>query len=155
MSAFDEYYSIILGLPWWLSSKESVCQGRRCRFSPWVVRKMPWVMGDSSGNPLQYSWLGNPMDSGAWWATAHGITKESGTWLNDSKTTVFSNSNSHCYYHCCISIILTPTTYCWLVWWYNIEKHTWNSVTLEGEADVILKKPLRRQVNETHAMLLI
>ena len=25
--------------------------------------------GGGNGNPLQYSWLGNPMDRGAWWAT--------------------------------------------------------------------------------------
>ena len=28
-----------------------------------------------SGNPLQYSCLGNPMDRGAWWATVHEITR--------------------------------------------------------------------------------
>jgi len=33
--------------------------------------------GDGNGNPLQYSCLGNPMDRGAWWATVHGLTKES------------------------------------------------------------------------------
>ena len=27
------------------------------------------------GNPLQYSWLENPMDRGTWWATVHGVTK--------------------------------------------------------------------------------
>ena len=32
--------------------------------------------GEGNGNPLQYSCLGNPMDRGAWWATAHGIPKE-------------------------------------------------------------------------------
>ena len=32
--------------------------------------------GEGNGNPLQYSCLGNPMDRGAWWATAHGVTKE-------------------------------------------------------------------------------
>ena len=31
--------------------------------------------GEGNGNPLQYSCLGNPMDSGAWWATVHGISK--------------------------------------------------------------------------------
>ena len=31
--------------------------------------------GKGNGNPLQYSYLGNPMDRGAWWATTHGITK--------------------------------------------------------------------------------
>ena len=31
--------------------------------------------GEGNGNPLQYSCLENPMDRGAWWATAHGVTK--------------------------------------------------------------------------------
>ena len=30
-----------------------------------------------NGTPLQYSCLENPMDGGAWWATVHGVTKES------------------------------------------------------------------------------
>ena len=29
--------------------------------------------GEGNGNPLQYSCLENPMDGGAWWATAHGV----------------------------------------------------------------------------------
>ena len=31
--------------------------------------------GEGNGNPHQYSCLENPMDRGAWWATAHGVTK--------------------------------------------------------------------------------
>ena len=31
--------------------------------------------GGGNDNPLQYSCLENPMDKGAWWATAHGVTK--------------------------------------------------------------------------------
>ena len=31
----------IIGLPWWLSGKESTCQHRRRTFNPWV-RKIPW-----------------------------------------------------------------------------------------------------------------
>ena len=34
--------------------------------------------GEGNGNPLQYSWLGNPMDRGGWWATLHEVTKELG-----------------------------------------------------------------------------
>ena len=30
-----------IGLPWWLSGKESACQCRRPRFKSWV-RKIPW-----------------------------------------------------------------------------------------------------------------
>ena len=32
--------------------------------------------GEGNGNPSQYSCLGNPMDRGAWGATAHGVAKE-------------------------------------------------------------------------------
>ena len=39
-------------------------------------------MEEDNGNTLQYSWLENPMDRGAWWAAAHGIAK-SRTRLND------------------------------------------------------------------------
>ena len=31
--------------------------------------------GIGSGNPLQYSCLGNSMGRGAWWATVHDIAK--------------------------------------------------------------------------------
>ena len=33
--------------------------------------------GEGNGNPLQYSFLENPTDRGAWWDTVHGIAKES------------------------------------------------------------------------------
>ena len=32
--------------------------------------------GEGNGNPLQYSYLGNPMDRGVWQATVHGGGKE-------------------------------------------------------------------------------
>ena len=32
---------------------------------------------EGNGNPLQYSCLGNATDRGTWWATVHGVTKES------------------------------------------------------------------------------
>ena len=37
--------------------------------------------GGGNGNPFQFSCLETPMDSGAWWATAHGSAK-SRTWLS-------------------------------------------------------------------------
>ena len=40
-------------------------------------------LGEGNGNPLQYSFLGNPLDSGAWWATVHGMdTTELHTYQN-------------------------------------------------------------------------
>ena len=37
------------------------------------VRRSP---GGGNGNPFQYPCLENPVDRGAWWATAHGVEKE-------------------------------------------------------------------------------
>ena len=31
--------------------------------------------GEGNGNPLQYSFLENSMDRGAWWATVRGVAK--------------------------------------------------------------------------------
>ena len=38
--------------------------------------------GRGNGNPLQYSYLENPMDRGAWQVIVHGLAK-SRTWLSD------------------------------------------------------------------------
>ena len=38
--------------------------------------------GGGNSNPLQYSFLENPMDRGAWWATVHCVAK-SQIQLND------------------------------------------------------------------------
>ena len=38
--------------------------------------------GEGNKNPLHYFCLENPMDRGAWWATAFGVAKRR-TWLND------------------------------------------------------------------------
>jgi len=35
--------------------------------------------GEGNSNPLQHCCLGNPVDRGAWWATVHGVAKESET----------------------------------------------------------------------------
>ena len=31
--------------------------------------------GEGNGNPLQYSYLENPIDRGVLWATVHGVSK--------------------------------------------------------------------------------
>ena len=41
------------------------------------VRCLGWEdsPGEGNGYPLQYSFLGNLMDRGVWWATVHGIAE--------------------------------------------------------------------------------
>ena len=60
-----------LGLPWWLSSKESVCNAG----DSGSIRGLGRSPGKGNDNPLQYSCLENPMDRGAWWATVHGVAQ--------------------------------------------------------------------------------
>ena len=62
----------MLGLPWWLSGKEPACNAGDMGSIPGSGR----APGEGNGNPLQYSCLDNPMDSRAWWAIVHEVTKE-------------------------------------------------------------------------------
>ena len=68
----------LYGLPQWLSSKESACNARAAR----GVGRSP---GGGLGNPLQYSFLENCTDRGAWQATVHRVTK-SQIWLKQLST---------------------------------------------------------------------
>ena len=66
------------GSPGGSDGKESACSSGDLGSVPGSGR----FPGEGNGNPLQYSGLENPMDRGAWWATAHGVTK-SWTRLSD------------------------------------------------------------------------
>ena len=73
---------LYLGLPWWLSGKESTCNAGDADL---VLgsRRSP---GGGNGNPLQYSCLENPMRRGAWWATVHRVAQSRTRlkWLSNS-----------------------------------------------------------------------
>ena len=53
-----------------LDGRESTCNEGDLGLIPGLGRSP----GEGNGNPLQYSCLGNPMDRGAWWAVAYGVT---------------------------------------------------------------------------------
>jgi len=59
----------IARLRWWLSGKESACNGGDTGLIS-GLRRSP---GRRHGNPLQYYYLKNPMERGAWQAAVHGI----------------------------------------------------------------------------------
>ena len=55
----------------WVKNPSAV-QETQETWVPSLVGKTP---GKGNGNPLQYSWLKNPMDRGDWWATVQGVAK--------------------------------------------------------------------------------
>ena len=74
-------HSRILGLPGGSDGKESTCNMGDLGSIPGLGRSP----GGAHSYPLQYSCVENPMDRGAWWAAAHGVTK-SRTWLKRFST---------------------------------------------------------------------
>ena len=65
-----------MGLFRWLGGRESTCQCSRPGCDPWGEK----TLGEGDGNPLQWvSCLGNSTVREAWWATVHGVTKQSDT----------------------------------------------------------------------------
>ena len=62
-------------------SKESACNAG----DPGLIPGSGGSPGKEKGNPLQYSCLGNPTNTGAWKATVHGVAK-SQTRLSNSHT---------------------------------------------------------------------
>ena len=51
--------------------EESACNAGDPDFMP-GSRRPP---GEGNGNTFQYSYLANPMDRGAWWATVNGVAR--------------------------------------------------------------------------------
>ena len=63
--------TLLLGIPGGSVSKESACNAG----DPGSVHGSGRSLGEGKGYPLQYSFLENSMDRGAWQAIAHGIAK--------------------------------------------------------------------------------
>ena len=60
-------------IPGGLEGKASACNAGDLASIPGWGRSPE----EGNGNPLQYSCLGNPIARGTWWATVHGVNKES------------------------------------------------------------------------------
>ena len=79
----------VMGFPSGSHCKESVCNAG----DPGLIPGLGRFPGEGNGYPLQYSYLENSMDRGAWRATVHGVAK---SW------TRLSNSHTH------MKVILSP-----------------------------------------------
>ena len=73
---YDLILELGLGITQWLNGKESACNAGDTD----SISKLGRSPGGGHGNSLQYSYLENPMDRGAWQPTVHGVPKIQ-TWL--------------------------------------------------------------------------
>ena len=64
-----------LGLPQWLSSKESIYNAGDSGDKA-LIPGLGRSLRKGNDNPLQYSCLENPTDRGTWQATVHRVAKE-------------------------------------------------------------------------------
>ena len=78
-----------IGLPWWLSSKESC---KRLAGDTGSIPGSGRSSREGNGNPLQYSCLENLMDEGFWQATVHGVTTDHTERLNNKENDMIIRS---------------------------------------------------------------
>ena len=82
----------IQGLPRWLSGKESACNAGDTGDVGLIPRLRRFPRG-GHGNPLQYSFLENPLDREVWWAIVHGGHKK----LDTAEVTEHAYRALQCY----------------------------------------------------------
>ena len=70
-TTLSRFSKVKLGFPGGSDGKESACHGGDLGLIPGSGRPP----GEGNGNPFQYSCLENPMYTGIWQATVHGVTK--------------------------------------------------------------------------------
>ena len=86
-----------------------------------TVYMAQWNNPPSSGNPLQYCCLRNPMNRGAWQATVHGVTESDTPWqLN----------NGICVYHTFFIHSSVDAHLGCISHFQGLKRHMWLMVTM-------------------------
>ena len=93
---------VFLGFPGGSDGRESIHNEGDLGLIP-VLGRSP---RGGHGNPLQYSYLENPMDRGAWWAIIHGVTESDTT-----KQLSTAQSDLYIYTHDIIDICISMLTH--------------------------------------------
>ena len=81
-----------------LGVKNPPANAREVRYASLIPREAGLIPGsgrspgEGHGNPLQYSFLGNPMDRGAWQAIIHGFAQRL-THHNNSRVKYYYDSH--------------------------------------------------------------
>ena len=87
MNEFDEFLECIYTAFW---ASQAVLVLKNPSANAGDVGSVPGLgrsPGGGHGDPFQYSCLENPLDRGAWWATAHGVGK---SWMRLQQLSTFA-----------------------------------------------------------------
>ena len=68
------------GFPWWLRWLKNAGNSG----NPGLIPGLGRSPGEWNGYPFQYSCLENSRNRGAWWATAHGVSKAGHGWVTNT-----------------------------------------------------------------------
>ena len=94
------HYIVLLFYTTSSNGKESACNAGDQGLIPGLGRSS----GEGNGNPLQYSYLENFMDRGAWWATVCGVAK---SWTRLSSSLAHTHTRTHTHILLLIVMIIT------------------------------------------------
>ena len=74
------FHVLAIAAPLWASLVAQVVNNSACSAGDLgSIPELERPHGEGNGNPLQYSYLGNPIDRGAWWARVHGVPESDTT----------------------------------------------------------------------------
>ena len=82
------HYIVLLFYTTSSNGKESACNAG----DQGLITGLGRSSGEGNGNPLQYSYLENFMDRGAWWATVCGVAK---SWTRLSSSLAHTHTHTH------------------------------------------------------------
>ena len=77
-----------MGFPGGSDGKESACNAG----DPGLIPALERSSGEGNSNPLQYFYLENSLDRGAWRATVHGVTK---SWTQTTEGITYTHRHTY------------------------------------------------------------
>ena len=107
-----------------------------------LKRGMGRSPGGGNGSPLQYSWLGNPVSRGAWWAKGHGVAWLGHGWITFTQRHPCDQGDTnemHLFWSWIYSespketeVLRVVFILTWLGSW-QLEEHRWKVWLVSGE----------------------
>ena len=104
---------------------------------------------EGNGTPLQYFCLENPMDGGAWWAAAHGVTRVGHDWATSLSLFTFMHWRRKWQP---TPVFLPGESQGWEAWWaaiYGVAQ-SWTRLTRLSSSSTNLSSSISNTMKDSH-----